>query len=139
MKAVSHILVLPDGNSIVAIADENEELSVTYANVMKQLYHNEVPSFVYLMSTGTHTKVGKSNNPHKRLKELQTGNPLPIKLIGIIECVTQTDTFRLEKSIHGRLADRSAVGEWFVMTDIEVEKLWLELQPTEPVISMPSA
>ena len=41
---------------------------------------------VYFISDGTYTKIGKSNNPVKRIKSLQTSNANELKFIYIFDC-----------------------------------------------------
>ena len=51
--------------------------------------------FIGSLESGT-VKIGKSNNPEKRLAELQTGNPHKLVLYGVIENVSQ----ELENRLH---------------------------------------
>lgn len=53
-------------------------------------------------------KIGRSKNPQKRLKQLQTGNPNKLKLIYTFE----GEGWR-EKIIHERLSYYRLEGEWF--------------------------
>ena len=53
-------------------------------------------------------KVGRSKNPLKRLKQLQTGNPNKLKLIASFK----GEGWK-EKSIHERLDRYRLEGEWF--------------------------
>tara|TARA_B100000085_G_C18500857_1_gene495419 strand:- start:895 stop:1200 length:306 start_codon:yes stop_codon:yes gene_type:complete len=53
-------------------------------------------------------KIGRSKNPRKRLKQLQTGNPNKLKLIAAFE----GQGWR-EKIIHERLSRYRLEGEWF--------------------------
>ena len=53
-------------------------------------------------------KVGRSKDPVKRLKQLQTGNPNKLKLIASFE-----NSGWKEKIIHERLEKWSEQGEWF--------------------------
>lgn len=53
-------------------------------------------------------KIGRSNDPDRRLKDLQTGNPNKIKLVAIIE-----GKGYLEKKLHERLKEHRLRLEWF--------------------------
>lgn len=53
-------------------------------------------------------KIGFSNNPDARLKQLQTGNPYPLELISTIE-----GSIIDEKNLHNKFAHLSIQGEWF--------------------------
>lgn len=55
-----------------------------------------------------HIKIGYSNNPEKRLKELQTGNSHKLCLIH-----TQEGTMQDEQLIHSKLKDYCLIGEWY--------------------------
>lgn len=69
---------------------------------------------VYLMDSGSFTKIGYSADPDERLSSAQSGNPQPMSLAGVIE----TDHApRLEEKLHDLLsAYRCEMGggtEWF--------------------------
>ena len=68
--------------------------------------------FIGSLESGT-VKIGKSNNPEKRLAELQIGNPHKLVLYGIITNVSQ----ELENRLHQLFGDLHIKGEWFRMTD----------------------
>tara|TARA_A100001015_G_C14951098_1_gene696792 strand:+ start:18 stop:311 length:294 start_codon:yes stop_codon:yes gene_type:complete len=55
-------------------------------------------------------KIGRSKNPPKRLKQLQTGCPDKLKIILVVE-----NMGHLEKNLHQRLKDYKSrkKGEWF--------------------------
>ena len=53
-------------------------------------------------------KVGFSTNPPKRVAELQTGNPRPLRLL-YMKPGTEAD----EKAIHQRHIDQNVLQEWF--------------------------
>lgn len=62
-------------------------------------------------------KVGKANDPESRLRELQTGSPIKLRLIGKIKCKTEYQAFQLEKAIHRIFRNRHRRGEWFTLGD----------------------
>ena len=53
-------------------------------------------------------KIGRSKDPQKRLKQLQTGNPNKLKLIAYFE----GEGWR-EKLLHEHLSSHRLEGEWF--------------------------
>jgi hypothetical protein len=63
---------------------------------------------IYFISNGTYTKIGKANNPEKRIKELQTGCPEDLELKLIIEGNEEK-----ERKIHKVLEKYRIRGEWF--------------------------
>ena len=58
-------------------------------------------------------KIGRSNNPQKRLAELQTANSQNLVLYGVIDNVTP----ELENTLHKILSSIRLKGEWFKLTD----------------------
>lgn len=59
---------------------------------------------------GRKVKIGRSGNIDQRLKNLQTGNPNELFVLGYIY---SGDDRALEKEFHRRFADRRGRGEWF--------------------------
>ena len=56
-------------------------------------------------------KIGTSNNPARRLGELQEGNPLQLRLLASMPiCAERGFT---EKAVHALFAEHRANGEWF--------------------------
>lgn len=73
--------------------------------------------YVYLLKCGDHYKIGQSKKPRKRLKQLRTGSPLPIRVIHTL----RTSYYReIERDLHRRFADKRAEGEWFLLADDDV-------------------
>lgn len=83
-------------------------------------------------------KVGRSSDPERRLRELQTGSPYKLKLILVLR-----DEGHREKALHDRLSGYRSQGtyqgEWFVepglvslpddvyeQLDLEVVNSWWE-------------
>jgi hypothetical protein len=58
-------------------------------------------------------KIGVAKNIEGRKRNLQTGNPLNLRLLGWINT---GDTFELERNLHDHFSGRRVRGEWF---DIE--------------------
>ena len=58
-------------------------------------------------------KIGKRNNPEKRLSKLQTGNPYKLVLYSVVDNVTSDYEMRL----HRFLDPLKMEGEWFKLTD----------------------
>ena len=73
----------------------------------------EIGSNVYFISDGENIKIGKANNPEKRLAQLQTGNPRALRLLNVIKCETENDAFELESFLHTILQSTHLNGEWF--------------------------
>ena len=73
--------------------------------------------FVYLIQSGCKVKdpikVGMANNPERRIKELQTGNPVKLRTVLLIECDSRKHALRLEQTLHHMLRGHNILGEWF--------------------------
>lgn len=67
---------------------------------------------IYLIQSleNSYYKIGTSIHPQKRLREIQTGNPSPVKLID-----TYPSEFanKIERTLHRRYAHVKKEGEWF--------------------------
>jgi len=99
--------------------------------------------YVYFIRSGKKgaIKIGKSNNPEKRVKELQTGNPYKLYLIAFIHCETEEGAIKLERKIHRLFKKRRMIGEWFHphinlkdVTEIKFKKREEQLDHIDPEI-----
>ena len=63
---------------------------------------------IYFITDGRYTKIGYSYEPDKRLKELQTGNPFPLRLVKVVN-----GDYGDEGKIHRSLSLYRLNGEWF--------------------------
>lgn len=63
-------------------------------------------------------KIGTSNDPERRLAELQTGSGEPLRLLAVIP-----GDRSLERQIHSALRDHQGIGEWFKPSPAELEYL----------------
>lgn len=61
-------------------------------------------------------KIGFSKNPGRRIKDLQTGNPRKLAIMGWIEC----DDRSLEKHLQRKHEQRNLNGEWFSIEPCDV-------------------
>jgi len=72
---------------------------------------------VYIIQSGGATnmpiKIGMSDNPDKRIKQLQTGNPELLRIIAIIECKSREHASLVEKTFHREMTDKNILNEWF--------------------------
>lgn len=73
--------------------------------------------YVYIIQSGDRPKspikIGVSSNIDKRVSDLQTGNPHPLKVMAAIECRDKKDAYKLENLIHRKLTRYRMKGEWF--------------------------
>ena len=68
--------------------------------------------YVYAISDGFNIKIGISKHPEKRIKQLNTGNPRKLYLIGYFEGDRD-----LEKYIHNRFKTLRYNSEWMNPSD----------------------
>ena len=65
---------------------------------------------LYFIECEGNTKIGISDDPERRVKEIQTGNAYPCKLAEAIECV---DASAVEAALHKVFEGQKISGEWY--------------------------
>lgn len=73
-------------------------------------YKNPLIGKIYIIKAiGTNRiKIGFSDDPEKRIKQLATGSPYPLQLLKVFEGTQQQ-----ERRIHARFTEYRVTGEWF--------------------------
>lgn len=84
--------------------------------------------FVYFIEStnkwkSKYIKIGSSKNPEGRLKDLQTGSPLKIRLIGKIKCKNEFHAKQIEKLAHNIFYKQRRHGEWFNLKDNHITQI----------------
>lgn len=83
-------------------------------------------NYVYIIDDGEFIKIGQTNDPERRLQELQTGNPRTLKYLKLWDFEThyyrtnyQKCSDNLESKLHACFKDYKAEGgrEWFKVAD----------------------
>ena len=85
--------------------------------------------YVYLMTNGIEYKIGITNNPERRLKQCQTGNPKQLSYVCVVERPNKASAIFLEKSIHHGLKQHRLQGEWFKLNHQSLSIVIKELHP----------
>lgn len=71
---------------------------------------------VYAIRAGDFVKIGIARDSVRRLAELQTGNPFPLRILFFVH-VPADLAAAVEKMAHRAARKRQAQGEWFTLTD----------------------
>lgn len=58
-------------------------------------------------------KIGRSEDPFRRLGGLGTANPRPLRLLFLIQCLSTAHAVSLEQKLHKVYAEYKIHGEWF--------------------------
>ena len=70
--------------------------------------------FIYLIQCGEYVKIGIATDPHKRIQELQIGNPQTLRLLHVL---LSLDAAADERLLHSRLSDYYVRGEWYQLPE----------------------
>ena len=73
---------------------------------------------VYFFKSGDKIKIGKSKNVENRFNAIKTSCPDPVVNLGFLEV---EDSSKLEMDLHELFGEKRSFGEWFEITDEEVE------------------
>lgn len=87
---------------------------------MKTEHRSSYYGYIYLLQCSEHFKIGFSLTPHKRIQQLRTGSPHPIRLVHEL----RTPFYKLiEKQLHHKFRSKRGKGEWFTLDPEDVEHI----------------
>lgn len=105
----------------VAVICDKKLASRSDASQHREVRTTETPEdaigYVYLLKSGRHHKIGRSNAPGRRERELQIQLPEKAEIVHEIKT---DDVVGIENYWHNRFADRRKNGEWFELTAKDV-------------------
>lgn len=94
--------------------------------------------YVYIMQSGEKKnapiKIGMSQDPNRRVSDLQTGNPFLISLKGMIPFPTRREALDFERYLHSTVGGFEYYGEWFNPKRLDLKKavgIWNHKSPSK--------
>ena len=67
----------------------------------------------FITSNDAYVKIGYSNYPYRRMKDLQTGNPMELSMDDCIWMPNRSVAGKIEKRVHKEYETMRTLGEWF--------------------------
>lgn len=83
------------------------------------------PGFVYLMTNGKRYKIGRTRNVESRRRQIWMQAGIEIE---VMACKQVDDHRSFEIALHRRFAHKRVTGEWFNLSDTDVQEVLRELE-----------
>lgn len=98
---------------------------------LNEVLFSDVNGYVYFMKSKINNwlKIGVSKNPATRQNRIQTKLPFEID---IVKQIASSNPYKLENNLHILYEDKRMNGEWFDLTDEEIEEI-CEFNPSKIV------
>lgn len=99
---------------------EDEEYFIFLSSKIKPESGNKEPNggFVYIFQCNGLYKIGRSQNPHERMKKM-AGAIMPFE-IKLVHTIPSQDPVATEAMLHKKFAERRVIGEWFKLEEEEI-------------------
>jgi len=101
--------------------DRQNEMMMSGAYISSCI-NKDSPGYVYIFRADTVFKIGMSGDPEQRLKTLKSKPPYPTEVVHTIHSNTPR---MLEHQLHNKYAGIRAFGEWFHLTEKDIQ--WLKM------------
>ena len=123
---IKHFESLPEMSDVVALCREEFTESQNVPRRTGSPARPPVLGYVYLIKSGRHYKIGRTNSIGRREWELGIKIPIPPTTIHAIET---DDPVGVEAYWHRRFAEKRGEGEWFNLSaeDIAAFKRWRKI------------
>lgn len=89
--------------------------------------------FIYLLKCDNKYKIGISKQPFKRVKQLQTGNSAPIKIVHTYESKLSS---KIETTLHNIYQMNRKIGEWFELNRTIEDTFLSECEQVENTLTI---
>lgn len=94
--------------------------ALTRGGALMPSSRNYDPGYVYLAKCGPYYKIGKSTRPGRRIASIALQMPHPLQVVNVWETETMSC---MERTMHLWWGHRRRNGEWFELSDFDVEVL----------------
>lgn len=79
---------------------------------------DSLPNYVYLVQVNEYVKIGVTKRLSDRMETFRTSNPYEVK---ILDAIPTADAYKAEKELHEMFKEKSMRGEWFKLSDTDVQ------------------